>query len=63
MILIILIRDKINKDDFIGTCFLSLTDISAAGDNGIDPSPCPLPLIIMINWFLQGFYQHLVQRL
>ena len=39
-----ILRDKLNKDDFIGTGFLSLTDISAAGDNGESPSLfLPLP--------------------
>ena len=28
------IRDKYNADDFIGTCFINISDVSAPGDHG-----------------------------
>ena len=27
-------RDKVNRDDYIGTFFLNISDVSAAGDSG-----------------------------
>ena len=41
-------RDKLNPDDFIGTCYLNMSQISVPGDKG-NPSPLklippPLPL-------------------
>jgi len=31
---IVLLRDKIGRDDYIGTTFINLSEISAPGDNG-----------------------------
>lgn len=32
--LIKIIRDKLNSDDYIGTCFINLPEVSAQGDQG-----------------------------
>lgn len=29
-----ILRDKIGKDDYIGTTFINLSEVSAPGDNG-----------------------------
>ena len=29
-----LFRDKVNPDDFIGTCYLHMSEISVPGENG-----------------------------
>ena len=35
-------RDKLGADDYIGTCFLNLSEISASGEDGYLPTfgPC-----------------------
>ena len=35
-------RDKLNKDDPIGTCYVRISEISAPGDSGFLPTfgPC-----------------------
>lgn len=33
--MVVIARDKVNRDDYIGTFFLNVSDISAAGDSGM----------------------------
>ena len=48
----------LDSDDYIGTCFLNLSDVSDPGDEGT--STCTVDFIL---FFLQDFFQHLDQHL